>query len=70
MSVVDVPTGRRSVVRAKQVILAVPQFVAARLLPSIDPNRRAAGFHYAPWVVVNLTVDALPQTAGKLLCWD
>lgn len=70
LSVIDVPTGKQSIIRARKVLLAVPQFVAARLLAAIDPSRTATGFHYAPWVVVNLTVDALPQTAGKTLCWD
>lgn len=70
VSVTDVPTGRQTVIRAKKVLLAVPQFVATRLLAGIDPDRTATGFQYAPWVVVNLTVDALPQTAGKSLCWD
>ncbi|MEZ0487951.1 NAD(P)-binding protein [Fibrella aquatica] len=70
VSVTNVPTGKQTVIRAKQVLLAVPQFVANRLLAGIDPTRTAAGFHYAPWVVVNLTVEALPHTTGPTLCWD
>lgn len=70
ISVTNVPTGKQSVIRARKVLLAVPQFVANRLLVGVDPTRTAIGFHYAPWVVVNLTVDALPQNAGKTLCWD
>ncbi|WP_375443911.1 FAD-dependent oxidoreductase [uncultured Fibrella sp.] len=70
VSVTNVHTGNQTVIRARKVLLAVPQFVASRLLASVEPNRTATGFHYAPWVVVNLTVDALPQTAGKSLCWD
>ena len=68
--VTNVPTGKRTLIRARKVLLAIPQFVASRLVKSVDPTRTATGFHYAPWVVVNLTVDALPQTAGKPLCWD
>ncbi|NID10108.1 NAD(P)-binding protein [Fibrivirga algicola] len=70
VSVTNVPTGKQTVIRARKVLLAVPQFVASRLLTGIDSPRTATGFHYAPWVVVNLTVDGLPQTAGKSLCWD
>ncbi|MBO0949477.1 NAD(P)-binding protein [Fibrella forsythiae] len=70
VSVNNVPTGKQTVIRARKVLLAVPQFVANRLLTTADPTRTATGFHYAPWVVVNLTVNALPQTAGKTLCWD
>ncbi|MEZ0538224.1 FAD-dependent oxidoreductase [Fibrella arboris] len=70
VSVSHVPTGEQTVIRAKQVLLAIPQFVASRLLASVAPNRPVDGFQYAPWVVVNLTVEALPQTAGPTLCWD
>ena len=57
-------TSRR--IRAKAAILAMPQFVAARLTPGIS----AKSFSYAPWVVANVHVSALPQGPGVALAWD
>lgn len=58
--------------RARQVILATPQFISQRLISAIAPERLtlADTFHYAPWLVANLTVTALPQDRGMPLCWD
>ena len=56
--------------RARQVILCVPQFVTGKLLG--DPHAsRAAELQYAPWVVVNLTLDRAPQDrGGEVMAWD
>lgn len=65
--------GKKTVaIQARKVLLATPQFVTRHLLKALDPDRAALtdGFHYAPWVVANLTVDALPQGKGMPLCWD
>lgn len=56
---------------AQQCILAIPQFVAARLLH--DPQRSARvkdQLHYSPWMVANLTVSALQERSGAPLSWD
>ena len=53
-------------IRAKAAILAMPQFVAARVTPGIS----AKSFSYAPWVVANVHVSALPQGPGVALAWD
>lgn len=67
-------TGRHTTVRirARRVILAVPQFIIARLLTRLDPERAAlsATVRYAPWLVANLTVAELPERKGMPLCWD
>ncbi|OIN59712.1 NAD(P)-binding protein [Arsenicibacter rosenii] len=57
---------------ARQVILATPQFITQRLINPVAPDRQAltADFQYAPWLVANLTVTALPQERGMPLCWD
>jgi hypothetical protein len=56
--------------RCRQVVLAVPQFAAARLLGS-GHAQRAQGLHYAPWVVVNLTLDHGPEErGGEPMAWD
>jgi len=56
--------------RAQQVILCVPQFVAARLLGASHASR-AADLQYAPWVVVNVSLDHPPdQRGGEAMAWD
>jgi len=55
---------------AEQVILCVPQFVAARILGDLNAQR-TKDLHYAPWVVVNLTLDAYPEErGGEPMAWD
>ncbi len=58
--------------RARQVIFATPQFITQRLISATAPDRPVLtdAFHYAPWLVANLTVTALPQDRGMPLCWD
>jgi hypothetical protein len=51
---------------ARQVILACPQFVAARLVQ----GRNAGAFRYSPWVVANLTLARAPRSRGFPLSWD
>lgn len=55
-------------IRARAAVLAVPYFVAVRLLPKGTAS--AQGFSYAPWVVANVTVDRLPRGPGAALAWD
>lgn len=58
--------------RAKQVVLATPRFVAARV---VEPWRAARpsfldAFSYSPWVVANLTLSRRPRSRGFPLAWD
>lgn len=55
----------------EQAVLAVPTFVARRLLPPVTgrPTGEVAPV-YAPWVVANLTVDSLPPGRGVAPAWD
>ena len=58
---------------AAQVVLAVPLFVAARVLESPPPALReaAALLHYAPWLVANLHLTApLLSRPGAAPSWD
>lgn len=55
-------------IHARAAILAMPHFVAARVLP--PGSATAAGFGYAPWVVANITVDRPPAGNGFALAWD
>lgn len=57
---------------ARQVVLAAPRFIAARILA---PWRTARpqfldAFAYSPWVVANLTVKHLPPGRGFPTAWD
>ena len=58
---------------APQVVLALPLFIAARLLESPPAALREAakGLAYAPWLVANLQLDApLLDRAGAPPSWD
>ncbi|MEO1697443.1 MAG: FAD-dependent oxidoreductase [Planctomycetota bacterium] len=62
--------GRTTQWDADAVVLAVPQFVAARLLPD-DPVREARrSFRYGPWLVVNLHLERPPEQRGFPRAWD
>ena len=71
VSYFDVTQKKLKAVEASHCIMAVPQFVAARLLN--DPERKAktdAYLQYAPWMVANLTVKDLKERSGAPLSWD
>ena len=51
--------------QAQAVIVAVPQFVAARLLDNLD----ASAFTYAPWMVANVHVRRRAML-GETPAWD
>ena len=57
---------------ARQVVLACPRFVAARLVADWRgaPPPFAAAFRYSPWVVANLSLKGVPQSRGFPLAWD
>jgi hypothetical protein len=53
-------------IEARAAILAVPHFVADRLLGrDTEPSHS-----YAPWMVANVTVGRMPEGLGTPLCWD
>jgi hypothetical protein len=59
--------------RAQQLVWAAPSFLLPRVwlgMPS-DLQRAAAGFDYAPWLTVNLSLSDLPAPReGVPLSWD
>ena len=58
---------------AKQVVMAVPLFIAARLIasPSNALVQAAAALNYSPWLVANLQVDVpLDDHPGAPPSWD
>jgi len=54
-----VTDGEPSLLRAKAVILAVPKFLAARLVPELPDAQREAmqGFRYSPYAVLNVCLN-------------
>lgn len=66
----DQLSGESVRVEAKAVVMAVPRFVAARLIQSPRHAVNANEFSYVPWVVANITVKRLPGGKGAPLSWD
>lgn len=67
----DVASKELKRIEAEQCIIAVPQFIAARLLH--DENRINTvkqHYQYMPWMVANLTVKKLEERSGAPLSWD
>ena len=63
----DLAAGKSIRLRANRVICAAPRFVAQRFIRSIAPTN---GLEYSPWMVANITLDALPAGHGVALAWD
>ena len=69
----DVASGRLERWQAEQVIVALPVFVAARVVASPPDflRERAARTRHAPWLVANLHLDrALYDPPGAPPSWD
>ena len=67
----DVKEGKLKRLISKQCILAIPQFVASRILD--DQERQQVvrnGLKYMPWMVANLTVHKLEERNGAPPSWD
>jgi phytoene dehydrogenase-like protein len=54
-------------IRAKHVIFAAPQFIAARVIPGY---RDVRNFVYGSWLVANLTLTDHPASQGFPMAWD
>jgi hypothetical protein len=67
----DARRGKSVRLRARGVVWAAPQFVARRVIASLRESPTSASVPvYSPWMVANLTLDALPTGAGLDLAWD
>jgi hypothetical protein len=53
-------------IRARTVICAAPRFVAQRIVRGLE----SLALEYSPWMVANITLDALPAGRGAALAWD
>lgn len=63
----DLSAGKTIRIHARHVICAAPRFVAQRFIRDLAP---AKGLEYSPWMVANITLDALPGGDGAPLAWD
>ncbi|WP_286762843.1 MULTISPECIES: FAD-dependent oxidoreductase [Rhodopirellula] len=76
LNALNTQTQKRSDVTADSVILAVPQFIACRLLPDslgeIKQNRieMAQSFQYGSWLVANIVLRDRPKENEPAMCWD
>lgn len=67
----DPETGKIAGYLASHCIMAVPQFVAARLLDDkVRQQLVKDKMQYSPWMVANLTVENLEERSGVPLSWD
>ena len=60
-------------INARKVIMATPQFVNKYIFADAGiPSKINAynDFHYAPWVIANITINNFPNGRGLPLCWD
>ena len=68
---IDTVSHKTTAIEAKQCIIAVPQFVAARLLHDDERLKQVhAHLQYSPWMVANLQVNKLEERSGAPLSWD
>ncbi len=72
LSVFDARQGALKRYDARYVILAVPQFVAARILRPLREARPTYldEFSYSPWLVANLHLDSGSEAEGPGGAWD
>jgi protoporphyrinogen oxidase len=67
----DVTESRLKRIRAQQCILAVPQFVAGRILQDEVRIRKVhQHLQYSPWMVANIRTKELEERSGASLSWD
>jgi monoamine oxidase len=67
----DVKESRLKRINAQQCILAVPQFVAGRILQDEARIRKVhQHLQYSPWMVANIKTNELEERTGHSLSWD
>lgn len=66
----DVRTRETTRIKAKYAIMAVPRFIAGRICKTLKIEDSEHHLSYAPWAVVNVTLDKMPIGNGAELAWD
>lgn len=67
--VLDGKSGRPETLAADRVVVAMPRFVARRVVRPLR-DRGDEGFRYGAWMVANLHLSDRPSSTGYPLCWD
>ncbi len=59
-------------IRADRVVFAAPHFLARYVIRPFrsTPPEHSAEFHYAPWLVANVSIADRPRDRGFPLAWD
>ncbi|WDQ15913.1 FAD-dependent oxidoreductase [Rhodopirellula sp. P2] len=76
LHVLDTQTQQSTRITAESVILAVPQFIACRLLDdSLGETKherihQARSFQYGSWLVANIVLKDRPTETDSWMCWD
>ena len=73
VKVYDAAKKESYIIEAEKLLIASPQFVNKHLLAGVAPADKInawTGFHYAPWVIANITLAQMPLQRGFPLCWD
>ena len=65
-------TGEARALLADQVVFAAPRFTTPYMISEFQNSRPAylEKFHYAPWLVANLSMIRAPEGSGAPLAWD
>src|SRR5690606_3055579 len=70
----DAERQQHQVVHAQHAIIAVPRFVAARIVAALrhDPNQTQVtnAITYSPWLLANLELSGRPRSVGVDVAWD
>ncbi len=71
--VYDIAKKESYAVNARKIIFATPQFVNKYIFADAGITSKKSAykdFHYAPWVIANITINNFPNGRGLPLCWD
>lgn len=67
LDVFEASSGQSVRYRADVVLMAIPRFIARRLIPDLAPEPVPT---YGPWMVANLTLTGIPINRGVPMAWD
>lgn len=72
VSCYDTIAKKSTLISARHVVVATPQYINKHLLGKVQPSRMhwAAQCNYSPWMIANITTRGLPRGHGVPLSWD
>lgn len=69
LHLLDTRNERTLKVVADRCIIAIPRFIARRIVAALA-DQEDEGFRYGPWLVANLHLAGRPRARGFGACWD